>query len=49
VVFLYGLGTAALFHANFADPMQSIMFLKNLSMAGGLLVLQFRGDHAGRE
>lgn len=34
--------TAALFHSNFAGEdaqLQSIMFLKNLAMAGGLLLL----------
>jgi len=28
-----------LFHANFADQMQSILFMKNLAIAGGLLAL----------
>jgi len=28
-----------IFHANFADQMQSIMFMKNLAMTGGLLFL----------
>ena len=31
--------TALLFHFDFADQIQSIMFLKNLSIAGGLLLL----------
>ena len=26
-----------IFHGNFADQMQSIMFMKNLSIAGGLI------------
>ncbi len=30
---------AVLFHANFADQMQMILFLKNIAMAGGLLLL----------
>jgi putative oxidoreductase len=30
---------AVLFHANFADKMQMILFLKNIAMAGGLLIL----------
>lgn len=30
---------AVLFHANFADKMQMILFLKNIAMAGGLLLL----------
>ena len=37
---------ALLFHANFADPMQQIMFLKNLSIAGGLLLLAANGAGA---
>ena len=36
---LFSLLTAVIFHANFADQIQSIMFLKNVSMAGGLLLL----------
>lgn len=28
-----------IFHNNFADQMQSIMFMKNLAIAGGLLIL----------
>ena len=30
---------AAVFHTNFGDQMQMIMFMKNLAIAGGLLVL----------
>jgi putative oxidoreductase len=30
--------TAVLFHNNFADQMQMIMFLKNLAIAGGFLM-----------
>ncbi len=37
---------ALLFHANFADPMQQIMFLKNLSIAGGFLLLAANGAGA---
>jgi putative oxidoreductase len=32
-----------LFHDNFADPTQSVMFLKNLAIAGGLLLLVANG------
>lgn len=32
-----------LFHNNFADQMQMIMFMKNLAMAGGFLVLSVAG------
>jgi putative oxidoreductase len=34
---------AVLFHANFADQMQTILFMKNLAMAGGLMVLAAYG------
>lgn len=37
---------AALYHNNFADQMQLIMFLKNLAIAGGFLALFTTG--AGR-
>jgi putative oxidoreductase len=37
---------ALLFHANFADSMQQIMFLKNLSIAGGFLLLGANGAGA---
>ena len=37
---------ALLFHANFADPMQQIMFLKNLSIVGGFLLLAANGAGA---
>jgi putative oxidoreductase len=38
--------TAAVFHANFADPAQAINFWKNVSMAGGFLVLAAHGAGA---
>jgi len=37
---------AVLFHANFTDPMNQIMFMKNLAIAGGFLFLVLNG--AGR-
>lgn len=37
---------AAIFHSNLADQMQMIMFMKNLAMAGGLLVLSVHGSGA---
>lgn len=37
---------AAIFHANFADQIQQIMFLKNLAIAGGFLLLATRGAGA---
>lgn len=42
----FSLVSALLFHNNFADQMQSIMFMKNVSIAGGFLVVVGRG--AGR-
>jgi len=38
--------TALIFHLDFADRMQSILFMKNLSMAGGFLVLVVFGPGA---
>ncbi len=37
---------AALFHSNFADKMQMIMFLKDIAIAGGLLLLAVGGKTA---
>jgi len=34
---------ALLFHSNFADQMQAIMFLRNISIAGGFLIVFARG------
>lgn len=31
--------TAVMFHANFGDQTQALMFLKNLAMAGGFLMI----------
>src|SRR5512139_4328705 len=44
VIFL--IPTTLIFHTNFADPMQKIHFLKNMSMFGGCLILLAAG--AGR-
>ena len=35
----FSLLSALLFHANFGDPMQQILFLKNVALAGAFLVL----------
>lgn len=35
--------SALIFHANLGDQMQSILFMKNLAMAGGLLFLMTAG------
>ena len=37
---------AVIFHRNFADQMQMIMFMKNFAMAGGLLMLYVHGAGA---
>ena len=42
----FTLVTGALFHKNFADQLQMVMFLKNVSIAGALLMLAANG--AGR-
>ncbi len=34
---------ALIFHSNFSDQMQMIMFMKNLSITGGLLLLALHG------
>ena len=39
----FSIAAAVIFHHNFADQMQMIMFLKNLSIAGGLLLLTASG------
>ena len=42
----FTLVAAAIFHTNFADQMQMIMFLKNISIAGGFLLLASSGATA---
>ena len=42
----FSLLSALIFHANFADQMQSIMFMKNLAIAGGFLFLVTGETHA---
>ena len=37
--------TAAIFHTAFSDQVQQVMFLKNLVMAGGFLLLAKHGAH----
>jgi putative oxidoreductase len=43
VLAAYSIVAALLFHFNFADPLQAVMFLKNLAIAGGLLLLVANG------
>lgn len=38
--------TAFLFHSNFAEGVNQLMFMKNLSIAGGFLVLGLVGPGA---
>jgi len=38
--------SALLFHLDFAEPMQQIMFLKNFAIAGGFLFLAIKGAGA---
>ena len=40
---LFSIVSAAIFHANFADPMQAISFWKNMAIAGGFFVLAANG------
>jgi putative oxidoreductase len=42
----FTLATAVLFHNNFADQVQMIMFLKNLSITGAFLMLAANGAGA---
>ena len=39
----FTLVAGVIFHSNFADQMQSIMFMKNLAITGGLLLLAVHG------
>jgi len=43
---LFTLATAVFFHNNFADQVQMTMFLKNLAIVGGFLVLGAHGAGA---
>ena len=42
----FSLLSAVLFHANFGDQMQMIMFMKNVAIAGGFLLLVAQGPGA---
>jgi putative oxidoreductase len=39
----FTIATAVIFHSNFGDQMQMILFLKNLAIAGGFLLLASSG------
>ncbi len=40
---VFTLVSALIFHFNFADQMQSIMFMKNVAITGGLMLLALHG------
>ena len=46
LLLIFLIPTTLIFHTNFADPMQKIQFMKNLSMFGGCFILLAAG--AGR-
>ncbi|MCC6921700.1 MAG: DoxX family protein [Nitrosomonas sp.] len=43
---LFSIAAAAIFHNNFDDPMQTILFMKNIAIAGGLMLLAVYGAGA---
>ncbi|WP_303621011.1 hypothetical protein [Methylogaea oryzae] len=45
---VFSVVAALLFHHDFADKTQFIMFLKNLSIAGGLLLLFAQAETGNR-
>jgi len=42
---IFSVVAAYIFHKNFGDQMQTIMFLKDIAMSGGLLLLAVGGKH----
>jgi len=43
---LFTVVAAAIFHSNFADQMQMILFMKNIAIVGGFLLLAVHGAGA---
>ncbi|GKS70117.1 putative oxidoreductase [Nitrosomonas sp. PY1] len=43
---LFCIATAVLFHHNFSDQMQAILFMKNFAISGGLMLLAVYGAGA---
>lgn len=43
---IFSVAAALIFHFNFADQMQAVSFMKNLAIAGGLLLLFANGPGA---
>ena len=46
VLFAFTIVASVLFHMNWAQPMQQLLFMKNLAVAGGFLVLFAAGAGA---
>lgn len=42
----FSVASAVIFHSNLADQVQSIMFMKNIGLAGGFLLLAANGPGA---
>ena len=40
---LFSVAAAIIFHGDFSDQMQSILFMKNIGLAGGLILLAAHG------
>lgn len=43
---VFSVASAVIFHSNMADQVQSIMFMKNIALAGGFLLLVANGPGA---
>lgn len=43
---IFSIAAAVIFHSNFAEKIEMILFLKNIAMAGGLLLLAVGGTTA---
>jgi putative oxidoreductase len=46
ILALFSVAAAAIFHNNFDDQMQTILFMKNIAIAGGLMLLAVHGAGA---
>jgi putative oxidoreductase len=46
ILALFSIAAAGIFHTNFDDQMQSILFMKNIAIAGGLMLLAVHGAGA---
>jgi putative oxidoreductase len=43
LLIVFMIPTTLIFHTHFGDPVQKIMFMKNVSMVGGILILLVHG------